>query len=70
VAKKYAAWPRHQGLRDSGCLAPETVRLRIEELAADLPEASNRLQREGTRERVKIGKNSEPTPRPWTSLKD
>jgi coenzyme F420 hydrogenase subunit beta len=70
VAKKYAAWPRHQGLRDSGCLAPETARLRIEELAADLPEASNRFQREGTRERVKIGKNSEPTPRLWKPAKN
>jgi len=66
VAKKYAAWPRHQGLRDSGCLAPQTTRLRIEELAADRPEASNRFQREGTRERVRIGKNREPTPRLWT----
>ena len=65
VAKKYAAWPRHQGLHDSGCLAPQTARLRIEELAADLPEASNRYQREGTQARVRAGKNREPTPRVW-----
>ena len=67
VNKKYAAWPRHQGLREAGRLAPETARLRIQELAADLPEASNRFQREGTLERVKKGRASEPTPKPWNS---
>jgi coenzyme F420 hydrogenase subunit beta len=65
VNKKYAAWSRHQGLRDAGHLAPETARLRIEELAADLPEATNRFQREGTRKRVESGKASEPTPQVW-----
>jgi coenzyme F420 hydrogenase subunit beta len=65
VNKKYAAWPRHQGLRDAGRLAPQTARLRIEELAADLPGESNRFQREGTIERVRSGKASEPTPEPW-----
>ena len=63
VNKKYAAWPRHQGLRDAGRLAPQTARLRIEQLAADLPEASNRYQRDGTRQRVDNGKATEPTPR-------
>jgi coenzyme F420 hydrogenase subunit beta len=62
VNKKYAAWPRHQGLRDAGRIAPQTARLRIEELAADLPEATNRLQREGTRKRIESGKANEPTP--------
>jgi coenzyme F420 hydrogenase subunit beta len=65
VRKKYAAWPRHQGLREAGRLAPATARLRIEELAADLPEATNRWQREGTRKRVESGKASEPTPQIW-----
>jgi coenzyme F420 hydrogenase subunit beta len=65
VNKKYAAWPRHQGLRDAGRIAPQTARLRIEELAADLPEATNRLQREGTRKRIESGKASEPTPQIW-----
>ena len=65
VNKKYAAWPRHQGLLDAGRLAPQTARLRIEALAADLPEAANRFQREGTRKRVESGKASEPTPRMW-----
>ena len=67
VNKKYAAWPRHQGLREAGRLAPETARLRIRELAADLPEASDRFQREGTLERVKKGRASEPTPKPRNS---
>ena len=43
VNKKYAAWPRHQGLRDAGRIAPQTARLRIEELAADLPEGNKPL---------------------------
>ena len=61
--------PRHQGLREAGRLAPQTARLRIEELAADLPEATNRFQREGTRQRVESGKASEPTPQIWTPSK-
>ena len=65
VNKKYAAWSRHQGLRDADRLAPETARLRIEELAADLPAATSRFQREGTRQRVDSGKASEPTPQLW-----
>ena len=65
VNKKYAAWPRHQGLRDAGRIAPQTARLRIEELAADLPEETNRFQREGTRRRVESGKANEPTPQIW-----
>jgi coenzyme F420 hydrogenase subunit beta len=65
VNKKYAVWPRHQGLRDAGRIAPQTARLRIEELAADLPEATNRFQREGTRKRIESGKASEPTPQIW-----
>ena len=65
VNKKYAAWARHQGLGDAGRIVPQTARLRVEELAAELPEASNRFQREGTRQRVENGKASEPTPRAW-----
>ena len=70
VNKKYAAWPRHQGLRDAGRLAPQTARLRIEELAADLPQVSTDFQRNGTRQRVESGKASEPTPRPWQPADD
>jgi coenzyme F420 hydrogenase subunit beta len=69
VNKKYAAWPRHQGLRNAGRIAPQTARLRIEELAADLPEATNRFQLEGTLQRVESGKTSEPTPQIWKPSK-
>ena len=62
VNKKYAAWARHQGLRDAGRIVPVTSRLRIEELARDLPAESNEFQRRGTRERVAAGKADEPRP--------
>lgn len=65
VNKKYAAWARHQGLADAGRIVPQTERLRIQELADELPEATNRFQREGTRQRVEIGKATEPTPEIW-----
>jgi coenzyme F420 hydrogenase subunit beta len=62
VNKKYAVWARHQGLRDAGRIVPHTERLRIEELAQDLPEETNAFQRNGTRRRIEIGKATEPTP--------
>jgi coenzyme F420 hydrogenase subunit beta len=65
VNKKYAVWARHQGLADAGHIVPHTERLRIEELARDLPPSTNEFQREGTRKRVEIGKASEPTPAIW-----
>jgi len=65
VNKKYAAWARHQGLADTGRIVPQTERLRIEQLALDLPAATIRFQREGTRRRVETGKATEPTPEIW-----
>jgi len=65
VNKKYAAWARHQGLADSGRIVPQTERLRIRQLADELPAAAIRFQREGTRQRVEAGKASEPTPQTW-----
>ena len=62
MRKKYAVWARYQGLKEAGNLAPITQRLRIEELAAELPDQVNDGQRQGTIERVKIGKATEPTP--------
>ena len=62
VNKKYAAWARHQGLGDAGRIVPQTERLRIDELARDLPAETNEFQRDGTRKRVEIGKATEPTP--------
>jgi len=62
VNKKYAAWARHQGLKDAGRIVPQTERLRIEELARELPDASNDYQRRGTFERVRAGRADEPRP--------
>jgi len=62
VNKKYAAWARHQGLADAGRIVPQTARLRIDELARELPQETLDLQRKGTLERIHNGKASEPTP--------
>ena len=62
MRKKYAAWARHQGLREAGQLAPVTSRLRIEELSSELFDGTNDAQRRGTVERVKIGKATESAP--------
>ena len=69
VNKKYAAWARHQGLKDAGRIVPHTERLRIEELARDLPDETIRFQRDGTRKRVEIGKATEPTPEVWKPVR-
>jgi hypothetical protein len=45
-------------------LAPQTQRLRIEELAAEMPDAVNARQRQGTIDRVNAGKADQPTPMP------
>lgn len=52
MRKKYAVWPRHQGLGDEGLIVPETSRLRIKELAEELPESHHLHQRLGARQRV------------------
>ncbi|TNF86996.1 MAG: Coenzyme F420 hydrogenase/dehydrogenase, beta subunit C-terminal domain [Gammaproteobacteria bacterium] len=70
VNKKYAAWARHQGLGDAGHIVPQTARLRIEELARELPDETNEFQRKGTVERVEIGKATEPTPKIWKPDRD
>ncbi len=62
--KKYAAGARHEGLRAEGKTTPMTNRLRLDALMRDLDSEQAAFQREGTRERVRIGKASEPTPRP------
>ena len=67
MRKKYAAWPRHQGLGDQGRIVPQTARLRLAELAAELPSDFSARQRAGTRQRVRDGKASEPTPVPASS---
>lgn len=62
--KKLAAGARHDGLRAEGKTVPRTARLRLDALTAELGPEQAKFQRDGTRERVKIGKASEPTPRP------
>jgi coenzyme F420 hydrogenase subunit beta len=60
--KKYAVGARYQGLQDAGQLHVRTDRLRIDELSAEVPQHERERQRSGTRERVKIGKATQPTP--------
>ena len=62
MRKKYASYPRHLGLEDEGRIVPVTNRLRIAELAAELPKAHSQGQREGTAKRVREGKADEPLP--------
>lgn len=65
MRKKYAAWARHQGLADEGRIVPQTERLRIEALAAELADERNQYQRSGTRRRIREGQVDEPTPQIW-----
>ncbi|MCI5095895.1 MAG: Coenzyme F420 hydrogenase/dehydrogenase, beta subunit C-terminal domain [Rhodobacteraceae bacterium] len=62
-AKKLAVGARHEGLRAEGKTVPRTARLRLDALMAELGEDNRVFQRDGTRERVRIGKASEPAPR-------
>ena len=62
MSKKYAAHDRLQGLGDEGRIVPKTDRLRLAELADELPESVRNFQREGTRARVSSGKATEPKP--------
>ena len=61
--KKYAVGARFEGLRAEGKTVPRTARLRLDQLTAELGVDQAAFQREGTRERVRIGKASEPAPR-------
>nr|MCH9834005.1 hypothetical protein [Alphaproteobacteria bacterium] len=62
VNKKYAAWARHQGLKDAGRISMVTENLRIKELADELPASVSEYQRAGTVARVTAGKSDEGTP--------
>ncbi|MBE1281691.1 MAG: coenzyme F420 hydrogenase [Rhodobacteraceae bacterium] len=61
--KKYAVGARYEGLRAEGKTVPRTARLRLDALIADLGPEQAAFQRDGTRDRVRIGKASEPTPK-------
>ena len=52
VTKKRFAHARHQGLRDAGSLAPQTIGLRLEAIAASNAQEENLLQRLGARKRA------------------
>ncbi|MGB1010777.1 MAG: Coenzyme F420 hydrogenase/dehydrogenase, beta subunit C-terminal domain, partial [Thiolinea sp.] len=60
--KKYAVGARHEGLRLEGKTVMRTARLRLNELMTELKPEVIEYQREGTRERVRLGKASEPVP--------
>ena len=63
VRKKHAVWPRLEGLADEGRIMPRYEGLRLQDLAAELPDEVFAAQRAGTRQRVRDGKVCEPTPR-------
>ncbi len=62
MKKKYAVWARYQGLMAEGCTVPQTNRLRLKHLADEMEPEFNTMQTEGTRQRVRDGKTTEPTP--------
>lgn len=57
VNKKIASGARYQGLREAGQLGIETVGLRTERLRARMDAETDRLQVEGAKQRVAIGKH-------------
>ncbi len=61
-ARKRAAWARHEALGESGQVFPVARGLRLRRLHGDNTEAFNRREREGTAERIRMGKFSEETP--------
>ncbi|MFW2335632.1 Coenzyme F420 hydrogenase/dehydrogenase, beta subunit C-terminal domain [Ilumatobacter sp.] len=63
VRKKHAVAPRLAGIADMGRITPRFTGLRLDELAATSPPDVNERQRAGTRDRIRIGKATEPTPR-------
>lgn len=65
MRKKYAVWPRLDGIEDAGHFRPAFESLRLQELAAELPAEVNDAQRAGTCNRIQEGKVREGTPRPW-----
>ncbi|NNC81117.1 MAG: coenzyme F420 hydrogenase [Acidimicrobiales bacterium] len=60
--KKLAVGARHAAIGDAGRIVPATARLRVEELSATVPVEINRRQREGTLQRIDVGKASEAPP--------
>ncbi len=67
VRKKYAVAPRLAGIADMERITPRFTGLRLDELAAAMSSEDYERQRAGTRDRIRIGKATEPTPRPRPS---
>ncbi len=62
VNKKRSVFARYQGLRDAGMLTPETVGLRLAELAQANSTEYNEQQRQGAYRRAKDGRQKEKRP--------
>ncbi len=60
--KKYAVDARFKALGDAGRIVPRTDRLRLAELAAEMPVSINDYQRQGTARRLAEGKATETRP--------
>jgi len=63
VRRKSAVAPRLAGITGTGRIVPEFTGLRLDELAAESTPHERERQRAGTRERIRLGKATEPTPR-------
>lgn len=64
VTKKQAVFARYQAMAEEGRLVPVTRGLRITEVGQTMSAEFNESQRQGMRERIRRGRNDEPTPRP------
>ena len=62
MRKKFAVGDRFAGMADEDRIVPHINRLQIAELAAEVAVDLRERQRAGTRERIRIGKATEPTP--------
>ena len=62
VKKKLAARARFDGLLAEGATVPRTARLRLDALARRHGAEANELETQGTRRRVREGRNAEPKP--------
>ena len=65
--KKEVMRARCDGMLAEGRLTPRTVGLRLDTFAADLSPEEYERQKQGTRERLRNGRNTEPEPKPRTS---
>ena len=62
VSKKRAVAPRLAGIAEEHRIRPRFTGLRLDELTAEMPVVVNDAQRAGTRQRIAIGKATEPRP--------